>query len=124
MTAATPLQLIAAGFKEICPATFAARPLGNIKVGEYEGFAALVGCGTIEKGEPYSEVAFMIAIKGTSDIYTIQWAERSAAIAQPPDMDDTRWKPRFRQLEPVRICNPVQGEAAPYPSCTNPQPAK
>ena len=109
---------IAGGFKRACPDTFAAKPIGAIKIGVHDAFVALASCGTVtSRAGEHSETALLIAIRGTADIYTIQWAERAAASSQPLAVDPERWKTRVDQLGPIRLCPLVPGEAAPYPSC-------
>jgi hypothetical protein len=55
-------------------------------------------------------------VKGSSDYYTLQWAERAAPVDRPA-VDDAKWPERLRLLQPIRLCPIVPGEAAPYPSC-------
>jgi hypothetical protein len=64
-------------------------------------------------------VALLIAVKGFSDYYTIQWAERAAPSNEAPILDDTKWSARFRRLNPIKLCDRVPNEPAPYPSCVN-----
>lgn len=114
-------QQMAAGIQRSCPDTFAARPLGNLKISGHDGFVALVGCGTVTSGAPRSEVVLLVTAKGTADFFSIQWAERGAPIAQPPLLDEEQWKARFRRLGPIRICGKVPGEGPPFASCMDPQ---
>lgn len=58
-----------------------------------------------------------LAVKGQSDYYTIQWAERGAASKSPIKVDDAKWQGRLNQLAPIKLCPVIPGEAAPYPSC-------
>ena len=110
---------IAGGFKSACPDSFAARPFGAMTFGRFEGFAAVIGCGRIDSGPTrHSETALLITLKGTTDYYTIQWAERGPE-ADEPLVNDERWQARLRELSPIDLCPIVPGEAAPYPSCVN-----
>ncbi|RXT38010.1 hypothetical protein [Bradyrhizobium betae] len=110
---------IAGGFKSACPDSFAARPLGALKFGRFEGFGAVIGCGRVDSGPTrHSETALLIALKGTADYYTIQWAERGPESDEPP-VNDERWQKRLLDLSPIELCPIVAGEAAPYPSCVN-----
>ncbi|WP_314947405.1 hypothetical protein [Bradyrhizobium cosmicum] len=119
---ATPEKLagsIAGGFRSACPDSFAAQPLGPMTFGRFEGFAAIIGCGRIDSGPTrHSETALLIALKGTTDYYTIQWAERGPETDEPP-VRDQRWHTRLSDLNPIALCPIVAGEAAPYPSCVN-----
>ena len=110
---------IAGGFKSACPDTFAAKGLGPIKFGEQDGYAAVAGCGSvISAPDRHGETALVVAIKGSADYYTLQWAERGPASGKPV-IDEAKWQERLRQLQPIRICPIVPGEAAPYPSCVS-----
>jgi hypothetical protein len=110
---------IAGGFKTACPDSFAARPLGATTFGRFEGFVAVIGCGRIDSGPTrHSETALLITLKGATDYYTIQWAERGPESDEPPVNDD-RWEARLRDLSPIELCPIMPGEAAPYPSCVN-----
>jgi hypothetical protein len=111
---------MAAGFKKACPDTFAVKPFGAVKFGNQEGFVTVVGCGRIETTpDKHGETALIIAVKGSADYYTIQWAERAPSSADKPAIDDAKWQERLSKLKPIRFCPIVQGEAAPYPSCVN-----
>ena len=110
---------IAGGFQSACPDSFAARSLGAMTFGRFEGFVAVIGCGQVDSGPTrHSETALLITLKGTTDYYTIQWAERGVESDMPP-VGDERWQARLRELSPIDLCPIVPGEAAPYPSCVN-----
>lgn len=107
---------IAEGFKRACPDSFAAKARPT-KFGEHDAFIAVVGCGRVGEGAAaHSETALLVAIKGTTDVYTLQWAVRAAA-SDKADVDDARWQERLKQLSPIRLCPIIPGEAPPYPSC-------
>lgn len=110
--------LLANGFKKSCPGSFSSKALGKLHVGTFDGFAAVAGCGSYTSGDgARGETALIVTIRGAQDYYTIQWAERSAPIDQPPALDDATWMQRLHDLGPVRLCPIVAGEQAPYPSC-------
>ncbi|MBR1088153.1 hypothetical protein JQ621_11830 [Bradyrhizobium manausense] len=110
---------IASGFRSACPDSFAARPLGATHFGRFEGFVAVIGCGRIDSGPTrHSETALLITLKGASDYYTIQWAERGPESDEPP-VNDISWQARLRDLSPIDLCPIMPGEAAPYPSCVD-----
>jgi hypothetical protein len=109
---------MAAGFKKACPDSFAVKPFGAVKFGDQDGFIAVVGCGSIETApDKHGETALIIAVKGSADYYTIQWAERAPSSADKPAIDEAKWKGRLSKLKPIRFCPIVPGEAMPYPSC-------
>jgi len=111
---------IAAGFKRACPETFSAKRMGMIKVSGQDAFAGVASCGTVLTSiTPRSETALLIAIRGSADYYTIQWAERGPASGQVLYLGDPKWADRFRKLGPIKVCPIVPGEAPPYPSCVN-----
>ena len=79
-------------------------------------FAVVVGCGKIGETAKRSETTLIIAIKGSADLYTVQWAERGA-VAEKADVNNAKWLERLQKLAPLRVCPIVPGEAPPYPSC-------
>lgn len=112
------LNTIADGFKKACPDTVSVGDLGNPPIDGYPAGFAFMACGTTSDGsKPHSEAALVVAIKGTQDYYTIQWAERGPAQATPVTFDDQHWLGRLKQLMPVFLCARIPGEKAPYPSC-------
>lgn len=114
----TVASTIANGYKKACPKTFSATTLTPPNITGYRSFVAVVGCGTVAGKEPArSEAAIIIAIKGESDFYTIQWATRGPASAEPFVIDRSVWEKRLADLGPIRLCRIVAGEQAPYPSC-------
>jgi hypothetical protein len=113
------LERIAAGMRRNCPDTFSAVTLGPRTISGEEAFGVVTGCGRVQAGgEMHAETAIMLAVKGAEDYYTLQWAERGPASDQPPTIDATSWAQRLMQLNPIRFCPIVPGEAAPYPSCS------
>jgi hypothetical protein len=117
----TVASTIANGYKKFCPKTFSVLALPPPEVAGFRSFAAVVGCGTvIGNGAPRSEEALIIAIKGASDFYTVQWATRGPASDAPAKLDKAVWEKRLADLGPIRLCNIVPGERAPYPSCVAP----
>jgi hypothetical protein len=108
---------IAGGFKAACPRTFAAKALGETRFGDHTAFVTVAGCGRVDGSDDnHSETALIAVVKGNSDYYTLQWAERSAQMDSPA-IDDAKWTERMRLLQPIRLCPILSGEAAPYPSC-------
>jgi hypothetical protein len=113
------LENVAAGFQRACPATFNAVALGSMKFSGHDAVIFFVGCGSVQTGIARSESALLVAIKGASDYYTIQWAERGVPTARTPQFDADMWTARLKTLQPIKICPRVPGEAAPYQSCIN-----
>ena len=110
---------IAGGFKSACPDTFVAKGVGPAKFGDQEGYAAVASCGSVVSApDKHSETALVVAVKGSTDYYTLQWAERTPSSGKPV-IDEAKWLERLRQLQPIRLCPIVPGEAAPYPSCVS-----
>lgn len=113
------VQAIAGGFENACPQSFAATVMseGQLETGQ-TAFTALVDCGSVGVGaQKHRETALITAIQGASDVYTLQWAERSKAVEGPPKADMARWNARLKALLPIRVCDRVPDETAPYPSC-------
>ena len=69
---------------------------------------------------PNSATALIVAVKGSADYYTLQWAERAPTSAKAP-IGEARWLARLRLLQPIRVCPIVAGERLPYPSCASPK---
>ena len=108
---------IAKGFEKACPESFAIKGLGVTKFGDRDAYVAVAGCGRVDaSADKRSEIALIVAVRGATDAYTIQWAERAAGSSTPA-IDEAKWQERLRALKPIRLCGIVPGEAAPYPSC-------
>jgi hypothetical protein len=115
-------NLIAAGFNKACPETFSGSAFGDTKIDGHDAYVVVVACGNVKAaGDERSETALIMAIKGVSNYYTLQWAERGRAIASAPKIDAATWTLRADALQPVRLCTIVPGEKAPYPSCIGPK---
>jgi hypothetical protein len=105
------------GFKSACPETFAAHGFGPTKFGDQDAYVAVASCGRVEaSADKHSEVALIVTVKGSTDYYTLQWAERGPPAGRGA-IDEAKWLARLRQLQPIRLCPIVPGETAPYPSC-------
>jgi hypothetical protein len=119
LTPETFAASIAGGFKSACPDTFTAKGVGPAKFGDQDGYVALASCGSVvSAADKHSETALVVAVKGSADYYTLQWAERTPSSGKPV-IDEAKWLERLRQLQPIRLCPIVPGEAAPYPSCVS-----
>ncbi len=109
-------ERLAAGYQNACPQTFAALRLDDPVIkGAVAAFAGYLGCGSTGT---QSEAMVFVIVQGRSEIYSIQWAERGPALTSPPNPDPEIWLARADALGLLRLCDPVLGEAAPYPSCT------
>jgi hypothetical protein len=109
---------IAGGFKRLCPDSFAAKGLGATKFSGADAYVAIAGCGAVGNR---SEAVLVAVVKGATDYYTVQWAERGAA-GPAPAVEDARWTDRLRALQPIALCTIVAGEASPFPSCIGKKP--
>lgn len=100
MRARSPMvERISSGFKRACPETFIVAALGPLKLSGHDGFAAVASCGTVQSGtDKHAESALLIGIKGSTDYYTIQWAERGPPSRHPLPLDHTEWGKRFKTL--------------------------
>lgn len=110
---------IADGFQKACPKTFTATVMseGQLETGQL-AFTALLDCGSVGAGAQIRrETLLVTAILGRSDVYSLQWAERTRPVDSPPPADVVRWNARLKTLLPIRVCDRVPGEAEPYPSC-------
>jgi hypothetical protein len=112
------VERVSGGFKRACPDSFVVAALGPLKLGGHDGFAAVASCETVQSGtDKHAASALLIAIKGSTDYYTIQWAERGPPSRKSLPLDHAEWAKRFKTLSPIKICPIVPNEAAPYPSC-------
>ena len=108
--------------KSSCPQTFALKNIGPMQISGAPAYLALISCGRVadQGGTPgvfHSETAMLVAIQGSEDMYTVQWAERARSSESPLPFDDAKWQSRLAALRPIRVCARVEGEQAPYPSC-------
>jgi len=97
------LASLAARIEKACGATFVAQSLGDTKVDSFDAHTAIIGCGNL-KGQ--GEIAYMVAIKGTQDVYLIQRAFRGAPFPRerPPLSAANVQEQAARPLEPIKIC--------------------
>jgi hypothetical protein len=117
-TARSRLDLNANVFRNACPDTFAAKPLGATTISGHEAYVAWISCGsTTRGGTAHSESNLIVSIKGTADYYTVQWAESGPASSQPLAFEWAKWAERLEKLTPMKVCPRVPGEPLPYPSC-------
>ena len=109
-------QQIAQGFAAACPDSVSAVALPAPAIpGARASFAAHVACGN---AGGRAEELMLFVFAGAQDLYTVQWAERSAARATPITLDPGVWMPRYdRLVSSIRVCDPVPGEAPPFASC-------
>jgi len=117
---------MAEGYHSRCPDSFSSASVFDGKIAGYDGFAVVLSCGTSPLTVGKSESVLVNVIKGDSDYYTVQWAERTEASSTPIAIDTNKWLERFKRLEPIKLCQIVPGESAPYPSCieSDGQPAR
>ncbi|WP_156612679.1 hypothetical protein [Paramagnetospirillum marisnigri] len=112
------VTLLAGGFQGACPDSFAGEGLTEFKINGHDVYVAVTGCGTLGTApNAFSEMALIVAIKGKTDMYTLQWAERGKPSAKPIAIQKDKWAERFKKLMPVKLCPIVPNEKAPYPSC-------
>lgn len=112
------LNSLAQNFQRACPGSFSAKPAFQGQLSGFDAFVGVVSCGTAPTPSgKSSESALIAVIKGQSDFYTIQWAERAAPSETPIEADMKKWGQRFKALSPIKLCSRVPGEAPPYPSC-------
>ncbi|MCX7890551.1 MAG: hypothetical protein N2422_12650 [Rhodobacteraceae bacterium] len=110
---------VAGNYADACPDSFTAAELEAPPVaGAAYGFAAYLSCGTVA-GTDHGESMIALFIAGAEDVYTVQWAERMPASGTAVAYDPGRWDARLQVLtSATRLCPRVEGEVAPYPSCT------
>jgi hypothetical protein len=107
-------------FRGACPSSFSAREISREPVDGHAASVTVLSCGASPTtGGKTSETILYAIIKGDVDYYTIQWAEHGNPSSAPIEIDMAKWASRFKDLMPIRLCPIKQGEAAPYPSCSN-----
>lgn len=117
------VERMSAGFRRHCPESFSSVPLGPQTIDGFDGFEAIARCGHQQAGASvYSETAIMLAVKGASDYYTLQWAERDADTRGSVAIDNAYWTQQLDRLRPIRLCPITPGEAPPYASCVQKKP--
>ena len=122
-TRATPADLaanIAKRFKDDCPDSYEGREMDAPVVNDHATYAALISCGSLPPEDQlpaHSETVLVVAIQGSQDFYTVQWAERGAPQGGPGRQDMATWYARLKALQPIAVCDRVPGEQAPFPSC-------
>lgn len=118
-------RVLAGHYQQACAETFTGTSFGATEINGLTGLVVFLGCGTVapaEEGQDArSEAAVIVYVKSDFGYITVQWAERGPPVAARPVYDIDTWKPRLAQLLPIRLCDAVDGEAPPYPSC-NAQP--
>jgi hypothetical protein len=67
--------------------------------------------------DAFSESAIMLAIRGSADLYTLQWTERGAQSARPPAIDSGYWTRQLARLQPIKLCPLASGAGQPNPGC-------
>jgi hypothetical protein len=111
---ATPQAMLArmtASFQRNCPDTFSSSAPGPQTVDGHEAYEVIASCGRVKSGnDAFSESAIMLAIKGSADLYTLQWTERGAQSARPPAIDSGYWTRQLARLQPIKLCPIVPGE--------------
>lgn len=122
--AQTPISFamsVAANFQRACPTTFFGKSMEDGKTGMgHDMHVMLVSCGTHTQTNAKtatSESTMIFVIKGKLNLYALQWSERGPALEKAITPDLTVWEQRMRLVGPILICDQIDGEAAPYPSC-------
>jgi hypothetical protein len=91
------------GYREACPSTSSVVELGSQQFNGYPGFSVIASCGSMTP-DSHSETVLIVAIKGPSDMYTIEWMQRGPRSDHAVPIATGVWRNRLKQLEPIRIC--------------------
>lgn len=110
---------LAAAYQQACPRSFATRALADAALPEgHPLYAAVLGCGSLGEGaQRRAEQVLVVTIKRAEVYFTLQWAQRGQAQERAPQLPMEQWAARFQQLAPLKVCDRLPGERAPYPSC-------
>lgn len=118
---ATPQAMLArmtAGFQRHCPDSFSSAAPGAQTIDGHEAYEVIASCGRVTAGnDTFSESAIMLAIRGSTDLYTLQWTERGAQSAHPPTIDTGYWTRQLARLQPIKLCALAAGAPQPNPVC-------
>lgn len=111
-------ESLAQGYANACPDSFAATTLPAPQVPGAEAvFAGHLSCLDLPGAGHGEAVVVLIAASG-EDVFTLQWALRDApgGVAL---INGRTWADRLDALAAgFRLCPRVEGETAPYPSCS------
>lgn len=113
------VRSLAAAYQQACPRSFATRVLADAALPEgHPLYAAVLGCGSLGEGaQRRGEQVLVVTIKRAEVYFTLQWTERSEAQERAPQLAMEQWAARFQQLAPLKVCDRLPGERAPYASC-------
>jgi len=84
---------IGTGYQNACANTFSAKKI----LEENKKVAFVFSCG--DNGQQKSETALILALEGTNDVYTVQWAERGKKSNTPLVIDEQKWAMRLNSLD-------------------------
>ncbi len=102
----TPLafmNLFANGFQKECPKTFSLLNFGATKINGFDTQVTVMSCGrTTRSGKPRSESTLIIAIKGSEDLVSIQWAEQDEPKDTPIELSREKWVGVIKKLSPIK----------------------
>jgi hypothetical protein len=117
------MSVFARMFMQSCPGSFAGTKLGDLSVDGHEAIVVVISCGLVKQTRipPYSESTLVIAIKGKSDYYTLQWAERASPSPSPMKLDEAKWHARLNSFGPIKLCTNVPGSTSTYTNCISKQ---
>ena len=101
-----------------CAGTFAREVVSpDYTVSGQPALGIFVSC-TNRSGKPdgRSQELVMLAFRGTTDFYALQWIEDAAPLTETPVYDPARWQGRLDQLvSTARICDLTADEQTPCP---------
>lgn len=99
-------NLIKMTYKNGCPKHFSATDVGEMKIQTGQSaFVFMVGCGItkpIEQSDRDKMLVMAVVIKGSADIYAIQWIERSSTEKVPPTAWAV-WRARLDSILPIQL---------------------
>ena len=111
-------EFLSGQYKAACAGSFVAEQFETPAIkGARESFMGYLSCGAVNGGPQSESMAFLVLV-GAEDIYTVQWAEHGAASPDGVAYVAEKWGPRLDvMINATRLCEILQGEAPPYPSC-------
>ena len=116
VTVQTLSQNLVSQYQAGCPDTFGVMPGTAGKISGVDAEFLLMGCGSVQdkNGRPgamHSETTLMVVLKGSSDVYTLQWAQHGPSVQGHLKIDSAPWIKRMAILQPIKVC-PLAGGTA------------
>jgi hypothetical protein len=116
---ATPKNFLAglsSGMEKVCGTHTVVQLLGDTKIDSFDAHTAIMGCANLGR---QSEIAYYVAIRGSSDMYLIQHAFRDEPFDKSrPPISRAKAQELIASLQPIKICD----RSEPQEQCSSRNP--